>query len=212
MPAYDEASVEVVRWYTRARRFPQLIGRTPDGTRIPGGPYTFTQVIVTAVFLLVAVKTVDWWGPFDLIGNVMTLALATVGVVWGLGRIPVGARNPLSAADGTWRSLAAPRTGRVHGRPIRLRRPSRVRSIVVIHRAPVVPQLSEPACPQLSEPAWPQLPPENASANRGVAPASTDEPEQQPQPAAPARLVPAQLTGVQKLLASAPTRSNRKAA
>jgi len=29
---------EVVKWYTRARRFPQLIGKTPDGARLWGGP------------------------------------------------------------------------------------------------------------------------------------------------------------------------------
>lgn len=199
MTAHEDGQVEVVRWYTRARRFPQLIGRAPDGTRIPGGPYTFTQVIVTAMFLFAALKTVDWWGPFDLIGNVMTLALATVGVVWGLGRIPVGARNPLSSIDGLWRSLAAPRAGCVRGRPISIRRPSRVRSIVVLHRSPVT---HEPV-----EAGWPLLE-ENEPSEQAVAPESRET----SQLAGPERRVPPQLTGVQKLLASAPTRSNRKAA
>ena len=33
-----EQSLEVVKWYTRARRFPQLIGKTPDGARIGAVP------------------------------------------------------------------------------------------------------------------------------------------------------------------------------
>jgi hypothetical protein len=127
-------SAEVVRWYTRARRFPQLIGRTPDGTRIPFGPFTFTQVIGVGVFLFVAMNTVSLWGRFDVIGNAVVLATTTLGLAFGLGRIPVGARNPLSLLEGTLRALSAPGSGTVNGRPVRGRTAHRVRSVIVIHQ------------------------------------------------------------------------------
>src|SRR5450759_686655 len=52
---------EVVKYYTRARKFPQLIGRTPDGAKIWGGPYTFTQAISAGVVLFVGVNTMGLW-------------------------------------------------------------------------------------------------------------------------------------------------------
>lgn len=200
--SHDDASAEVVRWYTRARRFPQLIGRTPDGTRIPGGPYTFTQVIGTAIFLILAVKTVDLWGRFDLIGNVVFGAGATVGVVWALGRIPVGARNPLSLFDGCCRAFTAPASGRVAGRQIRIKKPTRVRHTVTVHQQLPNPVPTVVASATAAEPAPPATPEPPAPM---PVPATATEPAPRPRP------VPPQLTGVQKLLASAPPRS-RKAA
>lgn len=68
--AADEP-VEVVKWYTRARRFPQLIGKLPDGRRIWGGPYTYTQVIAGAVLIVVLAKTASIWAQFGVIGNIV---------------------------------------------------------------------------------------------------------------------------------------------
>lgn len=117
---------QVVRWYTRARRFPQLIGRTPDGARIPGGPYTITQVATAGVLMLIALKTTSLWAHYGLIANGLLLAGVVYGVVFLLGKIPLGSRNPLAIAAGAWRALSAPSTGRLAGRPVRLRRPHRV--------------------------------------------------------------------------------------
>lgn len=128
----DDAQFEVVKWYTRARRFPQLIGRTPDGTKIPGGPYTFTQVLGGAAFLVLAWKTLPIWGAFGLIGNAMVLLVATWLLIVGLGRIPIGARNPISLAEGALRALTAPAAGRVGGREVRIRRPHRARTVLVV--------------------------------------------------------------------------------
>ena len=44
----EKQQTEVARFYTRSRKFPRLIGRLHDGTKIPGGPYTVTQAIVAA--------------------------------------------------------------------------------------------------------------------------------------------------------------------
>lgn len=137
---------EVVKWYTRARRFPQLIGKTPDGAALWGGPYTYTQVIGGAVFLVVAAKTMWLWGRFGTIGNILLLLGTSYAVVLLLGQLPAGARNPLSVAAGTLRSIAAPRFGHQGGHAVRRpRKPSRhAPAIVTITNPPAAPHHRQP--------------------------------------------------------------------
>lgn len=193
----DDAQFEVVKWYTRARRFPQLIGRTPDGTKIPGGPYTFTQVLGGAAFLVVAWKTLPLWGAFGLIGNAMVMLVATWLLIVGLGRIPIGARNPLSLAEGAVRALTAPTAGRVGGREVRIRRPHRARTVLVVSR------------PNVSKTPAPTPPPVVAAAAvPTAAPAGAPGPSTQDALVeAPASsrslLTPPPLTSVQRILAGA---------
>lgn len=133
-------SPEVMKWFTRARRFPQLIGRTPDGARIPGGPYTVTQVVGAGAVLFVGTRTMGLWAHYGLLSNAVILASVTFAIVFGLGKIPVGSRNPLSVSSGALRALSAPPTGRVAGRPVRLRRPHQVRhQLVTLLPAPPAP-------------------------------------------------------------------------
>lgn len=161
--------VEVVKWYTRARRFPKLIGKTHDGRTIWGGPYTYTQVVVFAVILVIASRTTEIWGRFDLVTNVAVLAGFAVGVVFLLGRLPVGSRNPLTVLAGVKRSLDAPSTGRFAGRPVRISGPHRVPSRLVVSAEPglappgaaplVVAPIEEEAVPVVDEPAPVASPP-----------------------------------------------------
>lgn len=131
MPKNEET--EVVKWYTRARRFPQLIGKTHDGTPLWGGPYTYTQVIVGVGILIVGVKTTSLWGHFGLIGNALLLLSVAYGVVLLVGRLPIGSRNPLSVGAGALRAWSAPGLGRQGGTPVRARRPTRVtRSVLTV--------------------------------------------------------------------------------
>lgn len=178
-------SLEVVKWYTRARRFPQLLGRTPDGGRLPGGPYTFTQAIVGGLVLFVGLNSMGLWARYGLIGNMVILLGVAYGAVFAIGRLPIGSRNPLALASGALGALTAPSTGRVDGRRVRLSRPQRVEHTVSVLLTPV-PQ-SWAHAPVNDAPAAPARP------IPGAAPA-----------AAPAgRQVHAQLTGVQALLARA---------
>jgi hypothetical protein len=185
----DQTQRDIVKWYTRARRFPQLIGRTPDGARIWGGPYTFTQAVGAGLVLFVGLNTMSLWAHYGLVGNGLILLGIAYTVVLVLGRIPVGARNPLAVAAGTSRALTAPRTGRLAGRRVRLRRPRRLRHQVhvLLDAAPV--------------PGPPVDPPPVAPADQAQPATPADPP-----PAAPAtgRRPPA-LTGVQSLLAQTPT-------
>jgi hypothetical protein len=134
----DDDGAEIVKWYTRARRFPQLIGKTPDGKSLWGGPYTYAQVVVGVGLVVLGSKTVWLWGQFGRVTNVLILGGVSYGVVLILGRLPFGSRNPLSVAAGIVRAVASPGSGRRGGRPVRLSRPHKARARIVI--APVMPR------------------------------------------------------------------------
>ena len=128
----SEDSPEIVRFYTRARRFPQLIGKTPDGFKLPGGPYTYTQAMVGAAMLWLGSSTFGMWGRFGLIGNFIVLIAVTYAVVFALGQLPMGGRSPLSAATGLLRAYSTSSAGHLAGRPFRPRSPRRLSSLVMV--------------------------------------------------------------------------------
>ena len=192
-----EQSLEVVKWYTRARRFPQLIGKTPDGARIWGGPYTYTQLVGAVTVLVVGAKTVGVWGQFGLVGNALILVAVAYATTLMLGRLPVGSRNPLAVGAGLLHALSRPAAGRFAGAPVRIRRPHRARTRVVLNPPP-------PADP---DPGPVAAPPRADRQRRALVPAASPQPNGAtgPRTAGPA----VALTGVQRLLASASTRQDR---
>ena len=104
----QSTSREVVKNYTRARKFPQLLGMTPDGKKLPGGPYSYTQFVGAGLVALVLWKTPGIWATGSLIRNVFVF-VALVGVTaWGLGKLPIGGRNPLSMVAGVSKALGSP--------------------------------------------------------------------------------------------------------
>jgi hypothetical protein len=127
----EEHGPEVVKWYTRARKFPQMIGRTPDGAKLPGGPYTVAQAVAAGAILVVGLNTMSLWARFGLVGNMLVLATVTVLVVWSLGRVPVGSRSPFSVVAGVAQAVAAPTHGRIGGRAVRIPPPRQLRHRVV---------------------------------------------------------------------------------
>ena len=189
--------LELVKWYTRARRFPQLIGRTLDGTRIWGGPYTVTQVVAGVVVLAGGYVTMPLWAHFGFILNMAILAGVTYGCVWALGRIPLGSRSPLSVATGFAQALVAPSTGRIGGRPIRLRRPHAVRHRVVLALPAHGPTAAaEPVQPAARSAVQPTA---HLAAPAPPAPPSRAQGTQPPRKPA--------LSGVQAILAAHPART-----
>lgn len=164
---------QVVKWYTRARKFPQLIGRTHDGTRIPGGPYTTTQFIGAVLMVMVAVNTIGLWARFGLVGNIFVLGGVIFGGVWSLGKIPIGARNPVSVVFGLVRAVTRPGEGTVRGHRVRLPKPHQIR-----HRIITTPPV----------------------ANR---PTSRRQPPNAPEPIPERRPPATPLTGVQRTLLAA---------
>jgi len=197
---------EVVKWYTRARRFPQLIGKTPDGATIWGGPYTYTQVIAGVAFIVIGSKTTWLWGHFGLLGNALILLGCAYGLVVLLGRLPIGSRSPISIGSGAIRALTSPTQGNLGGSAVRLRRPRQSRSRLVInHDAPSLAEVQarrdHPIPPRtrrrLPRPRWSRPAPSQQR------PVLASSPRIRPVPATTQRSAasPA-LTGVQRLLAS----------
>jgi len=118
------AKEEIARLYTRSRKFPMMIGRLTDGTRIWGGPYTFTQVGVGGVVLLILLttRTYMWRTGFVF----FDLAIAA-GVAWGItklvGFIPTFRRNLVSVFVDAVAAMFKPRGGAYQGRVVKLARP-----------------------------------------------------------------------------------------
>lgn len=183
------------KWYTRARKFPELVGKTPDGKRLPGGPYTLTQVIGGFAFGYLLYKAAGIWAHAGAIWNIAIWFGATYGFVWLLGRIPPGARNPVSLVAGVIRSVTSPSVGRIGGRRVVLKRPYQLR-----HRVLVATPIAASSSTSAADPTPVVTPPAHAAARITQ---SSDPTPLPPGPAVPAAR-PA-LSGVQRLLAGVST-------
>lgn len=116
----------VVRFYTRARRVPTLIGKLPDGSKIPFGPFTTLQLIAAVGTLIVAFKTRDLWGFGGGLMDLLVVVCLAVGVGKLVGRFETGFHNPVVIAAGAVNSIFLPRFGSSGGRPVRLPRTVRL--------------------------------------------------------------------------------------
>lgn len=114
MPNDDD--LMVARFWTRARRFPKLIGKAVNGERIWGGPYTLAQAIggFFTVWLLWQTRTL--WGPGQFITELLIIGGIGWGAVWTLGKLPLDARNPLVSITGVGNAVVSPRGGNICGR------------------------------------------------------------------------------------------------
>lgn len=104
--------------YTRARRFPLVIGKLPQGGRIIGGPYTLAQVavmVVTVVALLIAAPVWAHLGYAD----VAVYAAVPYGAGFAVRKARIEGRDPLRAGLGALTALGTPAGGRMRGRPYR---------------------------------------------------------------------------------------------
>lgn len=126
---------EVARFYTRSRRFPKMVGRMHDGTRIPGGPYTLTQAGVGGAILLIALMTRSKWGTGNIIFDLPLVVALAWGGAWLAGRIPSTRRNLLSVLAGAIGAVRRPVTGKYRGVTVQLRKPHTVRGRVSIDSA-----------------------------------------------------------------------------
>ncbi|MBB1033316.1 hypothetical protein G6031_02795 [Dietzia sp. CQ4] len=145
MAEESTSTQDIAKVYTATRRFPQLIGRTSDGSRIWGGPYTYTQIFGGGAALFVLWKSMALW---SIGGGLMDWAVVltlTAGVVVGLGKLPLGGRNPLSMLQGVGNAVAATAPREVGGVTIRPRKPQAVYSPVRILTALSPEPAAEPA-------------------------------------------------------------------
>ncbi|MEW1637461.1 hypothetical protein AB0469_25735 [Streptomyces sp. NPDC093801] len=117
------------RCYTKARRAPLVHGVIRDvnggrGIRLPGGPYTLTQLagIISTVAALILTRPL--WGGHGWL-DVAVLLVLPAAVAFVLRHLHVDGRNPAAALLSIALMLAAPRRGQLRGRPYRPARPTR---------------------------------------------------------------------------------------
>jgi hypothetical protein len=159
----EPAGGEVVRFYTKARRFPRLLGKWPSGEPIWGGPYTSAQAIGGIATLLLLKETFGVWAKFGL-ANALILLGVPYGVTLALRKLPLAGRSPLRLAAGFISAYTQPSHGWLRGRPVRPPRPVKVRSRVTVSDAvPAAasrPSVPRPATqPAAARPASPAAPP-----------------------------------------------------
>ena len=153
----EKQQTEVARFYTRSRKFPRLIGRLHDGTKIPGGPYTVTQAIVAAVLLALGLVTRGLWGTGTILVDIPIVLLVAWGGAWGAGRLPATRRNIGSILLGAVGAIFRPAAGKYREQTVKLSPPHFAGGTAVIGDAKT-PTTTHP------EPAAPATAPAAASA------------------------------------------------
>lgn len=119
LPSSAEPTTQLVgHCYTKARRFPLVIGKLPGGGRIPGGPYSLHQVGAMVVSAIVLKQTSAIWAHFGPL-NLVVFVAVPYGLAFALRHARIDGRSPVWAAVGWLSYLSAPRGGRLRGRPLR---------------------------------------------------------------------------------------------
>lgn len=109
------------RFYTRARRFKQVLGSLPDGTRIIGGPYSYTQIVVFLGAVILGWATRGLWGTESTIRDLIVLIAVSVGLMVVIGKLPSSRRSLLKLLGGAMNLLSHPGPGgKYQGRPVKL--------------------------------------------------------------------------------------------
>ncbi|WP_330481434.1 hypothetical protein [Streptomyces sp. NBC_00724] len=124
----SESSDELIgRCYTKARRAPLVHGVIRDvnggrGIRLPGGPYTLTQLAAIVGTFVALILTRAIWGGHGLMDVVVLLGLP-FAAAFLLRHLHIDGRNPAAALVSVAVMMTGPRWGRLHGRPFRPARP-----------------------------------------------------------------------------------------
>ncbi|MFB7174464.1 hypothetical protein ACFCYM_27120 [Streptomyces sp. NPDC056254] len=169
------------RCYTKARRAPLVHGVIRDvnggrGIRLPGGPYTMTQLagIVATVAALILTRPV--WGGHGWLDVAVLLVLPAV-VAFVLRHLHIDGRNPAAALLSIALMLAAPRRGQLRSRPYRPTRPTRGHTRIHLpadEPSASAPQGNAAPAPQpRPRPSRPQPPAPAAEPRVAVAPAAS---------------------------------------
>ncbi|MBT2404573.1 MULTISPECIES: hypothetical protein [unclassified Streptomyces] len=189
------------RCYTKARRAPLVHGVIRDvnggrGIRLPGGPYTMTQLagIVATVAALILTRPV--WGGHGWL-DIAVLLVLPAAAAFVLRHLHIDGRNPAAALLSIALMLAAPRRGQLRGRTYRRARPTRGDTRIHL---PADEQPAEATAPAITDVPAPEPRPKRARPQLAVPAGEPSAPAGPSEPAAPVA------SGVQALLARrAPT-------
>ncbi|WP_043567804.1 hypothetical protein [Acaricomes phytoseiuli] len=115
----DEPFETTGRFYTRARKFRQLIGTLPNGQNIPGGPYTITQVIIAASAGFVAwlSSQAGLWGAGNFTDWFM-IGMITLAAGFLSGKVPYLRRNIVNYLNAVCSLLTATPGGMYRGKSL----------------------------------------------------------------------------------------------
>jgi hypothetical protein len=109
------------RFYTSARFFKQVLGSLPDGTKIPGGPYTYTQISTMLGIVVGGWILRGLWTTGSGFGDILLLLAVAVGAGYLIAQLPQSRRNPLKLFGSAVTLLTHPGPGgRWKGKPLRL--------------------------------------------------------------------------------------------
>lgn len=117
---------QVGKFYTAARKFKQLIGRLPDGSTIPGGPYTLTQFVPTlfiAITYGLKIKIFGWTSVIAAILEIVAVLGLCALSVFILGQLPPTRRSIFHLISTTPALLLSNRNGYWAGKPIKEPKP-----------------------------------------------------------------------------------------
>ncbi|MFK4298143.1 hypothetical protein ABH924_003304 [Arthrobacter sp. GAS37] len=136
----------VASFYTAARRIKTLIGEL-NGTRLPGGPYSITQVVIAVAVLGLGLTLMQshlistGLGLFDI-----AIVLGSAwGIAWIAGKLPHTKRNPLWVINDAFAATVAPAKGKVAGEVFSLRKPHQAKSLMMTDQTPEYRASADPA-------------------------------------------------------------------
>jgi hypothetical protein len=170
----SDEKVLVGHSYTRARKHPLVIGKLPGGGRIPGGPYTITQIVTMVAVFVLLVSTRDLWAVFGL-GNALVIIVAPWGLAWLMRYARLDGRDPARALLGLVVYGTSPPGGRLAGRPQRPFRAKLVTARVTVGLRPAQQLPAEPVPITASRPLRPA-----ATAGRSAGLRDPQQPPAQP--------------------------------
>lgn len=146
----ERTTGEVIKNFTRARKVPQLIGRTPDGKKLPFGPYTVPQAVSGAIVGGLLWLLHPLWLRDSIFWNVGFFAFWSLGTVFVVGKLRFAGRSPASVAQGICAAAFAPAGAKIqiNGHRVTIRPPHLVRPSGYITVDPTAAELSATASPQ----------------------------------------------------------------
>ena len=121
---------EIVRFY-RINKYPLMMGRLPDGSKIFGGPYTAAQGITGAVMIILVLSTWGLWANYGLFGNIIFAGLAVLVPVYLAGMIRTKNRNPITVFLGAVSAWNAPAGGKIGNDKFTFRKPHQAAGAVL---------------------------------------------------------------------------------
>ncbi|CAM5670275.1 hypothetical protein [Streptomyces mordarskii] len=114
--------------YTKARRLPVVVGKIPGGNaRLPGGPYTKTQLATLVALAIPLIATRSLWGTHSVLDLLIVIVIPYAGA-WTLRFVRLDGRNPAAVMVSITMLATAPRHGRLRGRPWRAASAHRARA------------------------------------------------------------------------------------